>query len=99
MWMKAKGSRLEAQGASEGSRLKAQGSSEGSRLKAQGASKDEGVREESLKEGGLRRPANWGGYRLIPDYYEFWQGRADRLHDRLVYKPDGEGWKIVRLAP
>ena len=47
----------------------------------------------------LKRPANWGGYRLVPDYYEFWQGRADRLHDRLVYKPAAEGWKISRLAP
>lgn len=46
------------------------------------------------------RPAHWGGYRLIPDTFEFWQGRPSRLHDRLVYRlqPD-ERWKIERLAP
>jgi pyridoxamine 5'-phosphate oxidase len=45
------------------------------------------------------RPDNWGGYRLIPDYYEFWQGRESRLHDRLVYRMDGEAWRTERLAP
>ena len=45
------------------------------------------------------RPDNWGGYRLIPDYYEFWLGRESRLHDRLVYRMDGEAWRTERLAP
>ncbi|TSA38294.1 MAG: pyridoxamine 5'-phosphate oxidase [Porphyromonadaceae bacterium] len=45
------------------------------------------------------RPSNWGGYRLVPDYFEFWQGRAERLHDRLIYQPDESGWRIFRLAP
>lgn len=46
------------------------------------------------------RPACWGGYRLIPDAIEFWQGRPNRLHDRLLYRrlPGGR-WKIERLAP
>lgn len=45
------------------------------------------------------RPAWWGGYRLIPDEIEFWQGRESRLHDRLQYVHVGEGWRRQRLAP
>jgi pyridoxamine 5'-phosphate oxidase len=45
------------------------------------------------------RPAHWGGYRIAPERVEFWQGRAARLHDRLVYTPSGAGWTISRLAP
>ena len=45
------------------------------------------------------RPAHWGGYRVVPDHFEFWQGRESRLHDRLVYVPDGKSWRIQRLAP
>ena len=41
----------------------------------------------------------WGGYVLMPDSIEFWQGRPSRLHDRLVYHRDGLGWKIQRIAP
>lgn len=44
-------------------------------------------------------PPFWGGYRIVPDYLEFWQGRESRLHDRICYKRAGEGWKIERLAP
>jgi pyridoxamine 5'-phosphate oxidase len=45
------------------------------------------------------RPPHWGGYRVIPDYLEFWQGRASRLHDRIAYSRSGNAWKIARLAP
>lgn len=45
------------------------------------------------------RPAHWGGYRIVPDRFEFWQGRPARRHDRLVYVKHGEGWRIERLAP
>jgi pyridoxamine 5'-phosphate oxidase len=45
------------------------------------------------------RPPHWGGYRVMPRSIEFWQGRADRLHDRLLYTRSRPGWRIERLAP
>ena len=45
------------------------------------------------------RPAYWGGYRLVPEVLEFWQGRRSRLHDRLRYSEDGGNWRVTRLAP
>src|SRR3954464_7437075 len=52
--------------------------------------------------GPLSRPANWGGYRVLPQRVEFWQGGHDRLHDRLVFirdEEEGGGWVVQRLAP
>jgi pyridoxamine 5'-phosphate oxidase len=45
------------------------------------------------------RPEHWGGYRLTPERIEFWQGRKDRLHDRLCYVRSADSWKVRRLAP
>lgn len=45
------------------------------------------------------RPEHWGGYLLTPTYFEFWQHRRDRLHDRVVYESAGEGWRRERLSP
>jgi pyridoxamine 5'-phosphate oxidase len=50
-------------------------------------------------DGELPRPPYWGGYRLKPDVIEFWQNRADRLHDRIRYRRDGAKWLMERLAP
>lgn len=48
----------------------------------------------------IRRPEHWGGYKLVPDSLEFWQGRSNRLHDRIVFEKHKEsGWKKYRLAP
>lgn len=48
---------------------------------------------------GVPVPGFWGGYLVVPRYVEFWQGRPDRLHDRLRYTRAGEGWRRERLAP
>ena len=46
------------------------------------------------------RPPHWGGYRVIPDWLEFWQGRQSRLHDRIAYtRGAGGGWQVTRLSP
>ena len=45
------------------------------------------------------RPPHWGGFRLLPDRWEFWQGRKSRLHDRLRYRQEGTAWVRERLAP
>ena len=47
----------------------------------------------------IPRPSWWGGYRVVPSAFEFWQGRPSRLHDRLRYQRDAEGWRRDRLAP
>lgn len=48
---------------------------------------------------GVPRPPHWGGLRIVPERFEFWQGRASRLHDRLAWVRAGDGWAISRLAP
>jgi pyridoxamine 5'-phosphate oxidase len=55
--------------------------------------------EAEFGEAGPPRPEHWGGYRLIPERLEFWQGRQDRLHDRVLYLLKEGVWRISRLAP
>ncbi|OGA61536.1 MAG: pyridoxamine 5'-phosphate oxidase [Betaproteobacteria bacterium RIFCSPLOWO2_12_FULL_65_14] len=82
----------------------------GARLSAWASPQSEAVPsraalEKSLEEARARygeqppRPPHWGGYRVTPQRLEFWQGRADRLHDRLLYARAAGGWRIERLAP
>ena len=83
----------------------------GSRLSAAASPQSEPVpsrawleeRTEELRrrhpDGDLPRPEDWGGYRLIPDYYEFWRGRPSRLHDRFEYRLRHGAWVAERLAP
>jgi pyridoxamine 5'-phosphate oxidase len=50
-------------------------------------------------DGAVARPDEWGGLRLVPSRFEFWQHGDDRLHDRFTYRRDGEGWAVERLGP
>ena len=55
--------------------------------------------EERFGESDISAPPFWGGYRVRPEAVEFWHHQDDRLHDRLRYRRDGDGWTVERLAP
>jgi pyridoxamine 5'-phosphate oxidase len=55
--------------------------------------------KEQFGDGEVPLPQHWGGYRVTPTAVEFWQGRADRMHDRLRYRRDGAEWVVERLSP
>ncbi len=55
--------------------------------------------KRKFKEGKVPLPDFWGGYKVVPETIEFWQGRPSRLHDRIYFTKEGLGWKIERLSP
>jgi pyridoxamine 5'-phosphate oxidase len=55
--------------------------------------------KQKFKDGKVPLPNFWGGFRVIPDSIEFWQGRSNRLHDRIYYLLENEAWNISRLSP
>ncbi|GAB3814383.1 pyridoxamine 5'-phosphate oxidase [Pontibacter rugosus] len=61
--------------------------------------RDKAFEEKFAGSDEIPRPEYWGGYQLQPELVEFWQGRPNRLHDRIVYERDGANWQIKRLAP
>lgn len=82
------------------SQLAAWASSQSSELASLGELQDSYAAAERRFSGGeVPRPQNWGGYRIEPDRIEFWQGQPSRMHDRLLYRRDGQAWSITRLAP
>jgi len=83
-----------------GSQLGAHASSQ-SQVIASREELEQRVREFDAKFSGrdVPRPKFWGGYRLTPSRFEFWQHRDDRLHDRIVYLPSASGWTLERQAP
>ncbi len=96
-------------GRPRGSQLGAWASGQSNTITSRAALEDSmRIREQEFSEKEVPRPLHWGGYRLVPESLEFWVGRDDRLHDRVVYEkaPAGKGpvhrrvdWKWRRLAP
>ena len=83
------------------SQLAAWASKQSSRLSSRQALEAQYLQmKEKFRDGEIPLPDFWGGYRVEPDEFEFWQGGENRLHDRFQYLPDGRGeWEVSRLAP
>lgn len=83
-----------------GSRLGAWASTQSAELPERAMLEREVARVDKQYPGDdIPLPPHWGGYRLLPDEFEFWQGRENRLHDRFRYARDRERWQIARLSP
>lgn len=82
------------------SRVGAWASNQSERIESRAILEDHVARlSKKYADGNVPRPPFWGGYRLRPERFEFWQGRPSRLHDRICYTLDGNDWKISRLSP
>lgn len=84
----------------EGSRFSAASSRQSHRIENRAVLEDEVLRlRAAYPDGDVPRPDDWIGYRLKPEYFEFWQGQDNRLHDRIVYTRDQGAWKMQRISP
>jgi len=82
-----------------GNRISAAASPQSRMLASRAVLESEVGRLEALYPEGPPLPEFWGGYRVLPEAIEFWQGRSNRLHDRLRFAREGSGWRVERLAP
>ena len=82
-----------------GARLSARASAQSSFVSGRKVLEDAVDNEKRQYGDNPPRPDHWGGYRVMPSQIEFWQGRENRLHDRLLYRRDHDSWTIERLAP
>lgn len=85
-----------------GARLSARASTQSAVVPGREALERAVAEQKALHGDNPPRPAHWGGYRVLPSRIEFWQGRENRLHDRLLYRPDpaaASAWTVERLAP
>ena len=84
----------------EGSRFSAAASTQSAEIESRSHLEDEVLRlRAAYPDGDVPRPQSWIGYRLQPEYFEFWQGQDNRLHDRIVYSPIESGWEMKRISP
>lgn len=84
----------------EGSRIGAWASPQSKIIENRNLLEENVIQLKEKFKNSIPRPPYWGGYRVMPDLIEFWQGRSNRLHDRLQYTKTGYGsWKVERLAP
>ena len=82
-----------------GSRLGAWASNQSDVIESRAVLESRLADADKFFPGDVPPPATWGGYCLVPEQIEFWQGRTNRLHDRLRYRKDGAKWIVERLAP
>ena len=84
----------------KGSQLGAWASEQSSKISSRGVLIDQFTSmKKKFSKGEIPLPDFWGGYRVIPQSIEFWQGRENRLHDRFIYENHNDGWDISRLSP
>ena len=82
-----------------GHRIAAWASAQSRKIQSREALEAKVTEIEARFPGEIPRPPYWGGYRVRPERFEFWEGRPNRLHDRFVYRRNGEVWLVERLAP
>ena len=84
----------------EGSRYSAAASRQSAEVESRSHLEDEVLRlRAAYPDGDVPRPDGWLGYRLMPEYFEFWQGQSNRLHDRIVYTQTENAWVMTRISP